>query len=308
MTMTIPGAGSLNRDVLSALARATGFAIACGLALLAVGLPVGLGFFLFARGVLGDSLREIGLHMEDSILLLHAAAMLLYLIAVLIFCWVVLRLFERGTRVRDLGLAWHAGNGRLLATASLASGVLVLAALGIARWSGALTLSGSAVAVEGWGDLWLDLVGNVFLLLGLVLAEEIAFRGYIRTTLARALSPRAAVLIAAVLYAVYRAALGPATLLGALNTLLAGLVLGALALASGTVWVPVVVRLVWVLIQGAIFSLPVNGEVMEGVFVTRLMPGPWSGGAAGVEASLLWLMALSAGLMLSWAVLRKRLV
>ena len=307
MTTFPPGTGSLHRDALGALVRATGFAIACGLAVLAVGLPVGLGFFLFARGILGDSLREIGLHMEDSILLLHAAAMLLYLIAVLIFCWVALRLFERGRRVRDLGLTWRAGNGRLLAAASLASGLLVLAVLGMAGWSGALTVSGSAAAAEGWGDLLLDLVGNMLLLLGLVLAEEIAFRGYIRTTLSRALGPRAAVLIAAVLYAVYRAALGPASLLGALNALLAGLILGALALSSGTLWVPVIARWVWVLIQAAIFSLPVSGEVMEGIFVTHLAPSVWLGGAAGVEASLLSFVALATGLVLTWATLRKRL-
>jgi len=307
MTTTPPGTGSLPRDALGALVRATGFAIACGLAVLAVGLPVGLGFFLFARGILGDDLREIGLHMEDSILFLHAAAMLLYLIAVLVFCWVALRLFERGARVRDLGLTWRAGNRRLLAAASLASGLLVLAALGIARWSGALTVEGTAVAAEGWGDLLLDLVGNMLLLLGLVLAEEIAFRGYIRTTLSRALSPRAAVLIAAVLYAVYRAALGAPSLLSLVNALLAGTILGALALSSGTLWVPVIARWVWVLIQGAIFSLPVSGEVMEGVFVTHLVPGPWLAGAAGVEAGLLWLVTLSAGLVFTWIMLRKRL-
>lgn len=307
MTTTTPATGSLNRDALGALTRATGFAIACGLAVLAVGLPVGLGYFLFARAILGDGLREIGLHMEDSILFLHAAAMLLYLIAVLIFSWVALRLFERGARVKDLGLTWRAGNGRLLAAASLVSGLLVLAALGSARWSSALAVSGSAVAAEGWGDLLLDLGGNLLLLLGLVLAEELAFRGYIRTTLSRALSPRAAVLIAAMLYAVYRTALGAPTLLGAVNALLAGLILGALALSSGTLWVPIAARLVWVFIQGAVFSLPVGGEVMEGVFVTHLAPGPWLGGAAGVEASLLWWVALSAGLGLTWATLRTRL-
>jgi membrane protease YdiL (CAAX protease family) len=289
------------------LARATGFALACGLALLAVGLPVGLGFFLFSRGVLGDDLREIGLHMEDSILFLHAAAMLLYLFAVLVFSGVALRLFERGARVRDLGLRWRAGGGRLLAWASLAGGLLLLAALGIAGWRGAFVVTGSAVAVEGWGDLWLDLGGNLLLLSGLVLAEEIAFRGYVRTTLARALSPRAAVLIAGMLYAVYRAALGPPTLLAALNALLTGLILGALALASGTLWVPIAARMVWVLIQGAIFSLPVSGEVMEGVFITRLTPSMWLGGAAGAEAGLLWFVALSIGAVLTWVTLRKRL-
>ncbi len=307
MTSTRPGTGSLDRGILSALARATGFALACGLAVLSVGLPVGLGFFLFERGILGEGLREIGLHMEDSILFLHAAAMLLYLIAVFIFSAVALRLFERGTRLRDVGLWWRTGGGRVLAWASVGGGLLLLAALGIASWRGVFAVTGSALAAEGWGDLLLDLGGNLLLLLGLVLAEEIAFRGYIRTTLARALNPRATVLIAAVLYAVYRTALGPPTVLGAVNALLAGLILGALALSSGTLWVPIAVRLVWVIIQGAIFSLPVSGEVMEGIFITHLAPSPWLGGSAGAEASLLWFVALGVGLILTWASLRKRM-
>ncbi len=307
MTPTPIGTGSLHGDILRALARATGFALACGLAVVAVGLPVGLGYFLFEGGILGKNLREIGLHMEDSILFLHAAAMLLYLMAVLIFSGVALRLFEQGTRVRDLGLRWRTGSGRLLAWATAAGGLLLLAALGLAGWRGAFTVTGSAVATEGWSDLVLDLGGNLLVLLGLVLAEEIAFRGYIRMTLARALSPRAAVLVAAVLYAVYRAALGPPTVLAAVNALLAGLILGALALASGTLWVPIAARMVWVFMQGAIFSLPVCGEVMEGIFTTHLAPSVWLGGSAGVEAGLLWLAVLTTGLVLTWVALRKRL-
>lgn len=295
--------GGANPDLgarLRAVGRAAWLVLAYAMTAVAIAIPVGVGFFLYHAVIQQRELREIPLHMEDTLLYLQAIAAGLGLAGA--FAWVgaFLRWIDRQGRFSDLRLTWHAGTGRRLAVGVLGGlllGVIVLAG-GIV--TGTLRLSGYHWQTEPGADTLIDLLGYFAILLATILGEELVFRGYVRWTLARAFKPGVAALGSSFAFAVMRAFSPHADVLSFLNSVLVGILLCLLVAWAGSLWASIAARLTWALLVGYAFSLPLASSPIEGLVNSLALPGLALGRRFGPEGGALLLVLLSATLLLLW--------
>jgi hypothetical protein len=281
-------------------------AIAFGFSAVAVGLPVGVGFFLLLRGVFGFNLQSVSLHLEDYLLLLHAVAAALTVLVAFAIVALAQRWLDRRGSLAEVGWVRPGESARLLASAAAVSGLLAGLVVAAEFASGRLVAQPAHWLSESWADIFWDLLGYAVILACTAVGEELIFRGYVRWTLTARFPPSAALVLSAVLFAIFRAFAPFASLPGVAGALLAGLILGGLAQLSGSLWVPISVHLAWVLVEGLVFSLPVAGTPVEGLIDLRVIGGLVSGGNFGPEAGLVGLAAMLAAAVLVWTAARRR--
>lgn len=289
-----------------ALARSALVVLAFGLSVVAISLPVGVGFFLILRGVLGFDLQSVSLHLEDSLLLLHAVAAALTLLAGFALVALAQRWLDRQGRLADLGLARPGKNSKWIVSAAVISAALAGLVVAAEFAAGRIVVQPSHWVAEGWGDVVLDLIGYAVVLACMAVGEELIFRGYLRWTLTARFSSPAALVLSAIFFAAFRAFAPFASLSSVVGALIAGLVLGGLALLTGSLWVPIAAHLGWVVVEGLVFSLPVAGMPVEGLIDLRATGGLISGGNFGPDAGLAGLVAFVAAALLVWSLARRR--
>ena len=90
----------------------------------------------------------------------------------------------------------------------------------------------------------------------------------------------------------------------------AGLLLGGAYMLTRSLWMPIGLHFAWNFVQGAVFGLPVSGHPASGLVRAELQgPAPLSGGAFGLEASVIALVIASiAGIWLIRRAVRRGLV
>jgi len=274
------------------------------LATLALALPVGLGYFAF-RALQGDELEEITLHLEDALLYLHTLLGLGQFLAALALTAIWMRWLDQRGRLAELGMRWP---GRSPLKAFLLGIGMAALAIGLAAAAGKLVVTGWAWQRESLVDVLLvDVGGFAPLLLFMVLADELIFRGYIRwaftdTARTRDIAPIAS----AVLYGLYRIVAwrllsdtgaqdsGTLAMVG-LGGVAAGLALAWAWRVAKSLWTPIGLHLGWAWVSGLVFSMPAGGKTVEGLLLVRTAGGLLTGGAAGPEAGLMgilvWLAA-----------------
>ncbi len=289
-----------------ALARSALVVLAFGFSAVAISLPVGVGFFLILRGVLGFDLQSVSLHLEDSLLMLHAVAAALTLLAAFALVALAQRWLDRRGSLADMGLVRPGKNSRWIAWAAISSAALAGLVVAAEYTAGRIVVQPAHWVAEGWGDVVLDLIGYAVVLACMAVGEELIFRGYLRWTLTGRYSPPAALVLSAVFFAAFRAFAPFASFPGVVGALLAGLILGGLALLSGSLWIPIAAHLGWVLVEGLVFSLPVAGTPVEGLIDLRATGALISGGNFGPEAGLAGLAAFVAAALLVWSLARRR--
>jgi membrane protease YdiL (CAAX protease family) len=285
---------------LRAAGRSASLSAVYWLTTVALALPIGIGFFVYHALVEQQGLREIPLHLEDTLLYLQAIAVGLGLAGAFVWVAVFLRWIDRQGGFTDLRLTWKADTGRRLGIGVLGALLLGGLVLAIAFASGQLRVAGYHWQTEAGADTWIDLVGYFLILLGTILGEELVFRGYVRWTLERAFHPGVSILGSALAFAVMRAFVAHATILSVLSSLLAGILLCLLVAWAGSLWASVAARLAWALLVGCVFSLPLAASRIEGLVRTIAMPGFALGHRFGPEGSALVLVLLSATLLLLW--------
>ena len=195
---------------------------------------------------------------------------------------IVVRIYERG-RLSDLGLAWTNTSLReFLLGAGFAAGaaiaiVIVPVATGFAKFE-------SAPSVE---HRWASIFFIAIVLLFGAAGEEMLFRGYAFQLLIRSLGSWATILPAAVLFGLAHMGNDNANLLGILNTILWGMLLGFAYVRTRALWLPIGLHYGWNL------ALPLLGANLSGftIGVTGYalhwsVGGLWSGGGYGPEGSL----------------------
>lgn len=289
-----------------ALARSALVVLAFGFSAVVVSLLVGVGFFLILRGVLGYDLQSVSLHLEDSLLMLHAIAAALTLLAAFAFVALAQHWLDRRGRLADVGLVPPGKNSGWIAWAAICSAALAGLVVAAEYASGQIAVQPAHWVTEGWGDVVLDLFGYAVVLASTVVGEELIFRGYVRWTLTFRFSTPAALVLSAVFFAAFRAFAPFASFPGVVGALLAGLILGGLALLSGSLWVPIAAHLGWVLVEGLVFSLPVAGTPVEGLIDLRATGTLIAGGNFGPESGLAGLAAFVAAALLVWSLARRR--
>lgn len=228
----------------------------------------------------------------------------LSLAAALAVFGLITRVVERST-FADAGLTRHGLGG------GTAAGFAVGAAL-IGATVGVMALFGwYQVAAAGW-------VGSAELLRGLALfllvavAEELVFRGLLFRIVEEGIGTWLALVVVALIFGAVHLANDNATLLGALGTGLAGVLLSAAFVLTRNLWLAIGIHWSWNLSVGTVFGLPVSGRDAGASFFAADVHGPslWTGGAFGLEAGAVSFLvtAAASALLLAMAVRRGKLV
>jgi membrane protease YdiL (CAAX protease family) len=292
---------------LPALVRAIALGVAFTATLTALAVPIGVAYLAYQRWIGGHSLQEASLHLEDALLLLQAVTAVLAMAGA--FVWV--RFFQsRIDRQGDLrGLGWTRipRGWASLGLGALGGALLAGVPVGLALAAGELTFGTSHWALEGGTDVIADALGSLVVIASLVVGEELVFRGYMPWTMRRGgWSEGLTTLLPALLFALYRSVLAPASLAVFLNALAAGALLGLLARLTGSLHVSIGARLGWALVVGVVLSLPVGGAPVEGILHSLPTPGLALDKAFGPEGSWLLLMLLLVGVALAQMITSTR--
>ncbi len=207
------------------------------------------------------------------------AAMLSALVACFVG-WGAYALYVRWVEKRPLvefgrhGALRELGAGLLLGASLFGLCVGVLALLGNYRITGTRELG------MLWVPVWIALASGTI--------EEILFRGVIFRLLEESLGTWIALTISAALFGLLHLGNPNATLLAAVAIAFeAGVMLAAAYVLTRRLWLAMGIHAAWNFTQSGIFSVPVSGFPIQGVFIGELRGPVWlSGGAFGVEASV----------------------
>ena len=127
--------------------------------------------------------------------------------------------------------------------------------------------------------------------------EEIAFRGYAMGTLRQTEKDWLMVLLPAMLFGIAHSTNANFSLMGCGNIILAGILLGLLALKSGQLWLGIGFHISWNFFQGCVFGFGVSGISTPSVAVTELTGSSLlNGGAFGPEGSIVATVVLLAAI------------
>jgi membrane protease YdiL (CAAX protease family) len=170
-------------------------------------------------------------------------------------------------------------------------------ALGVILGGGSAGLMLLAPLLAGTGHLvnrpqsdftWPTLVTYLFALLIAATGEEMIFRGYAFQLLIEKIGPFATVLPVGVIFGLAHASNPNATIIGVLNTVLWGILLGYAFLRSHDLWLPIGLHYGWNAVL-PLFGVNLSGLTID---VTRYsyrwdLTPLWSGGSYGPEGGLL---------------------
>ena len=118
--------------------------------------------------------------------------------------------------------------------------------------------------------------------------EEILFRGYILNNLLKTrMNKYLGLLVSAILFALFHAFNANLSLLGMINLVLAGLILGSTYIFTQNLWFPISLHLFWNFLQGPIFGYAVSGQNIDSITTIELTgDNLMNGGRFGFEGSL----------------------
>jgi membrane protease YdiL (CAAX protease family) len=216
--------------------------------------------------------------------------------------------------VASLGLGLQSRWRRQLVIGLALGAVFNTVVVAILAATGSIRLQSAGIAA---GDLARSGLLAALLMVGVAFLEELVFRGYVLQVLAegigdfvgylrRASSPetrRSSVLAGQVAASILLSApFGFAhynnpngTVVGAVATGAAGLVLCLAYFRTRSLWLPIGLHMAWNFVMGWLWSVRVSGQGLPDTPFTTESSGPewWSGGAFGPESSILTFLALA---------------
>lgn len=210
-------------------------------------------------------------------------------------CLAGYRFYVRRFEQRDAGESalQGAGPGLLRGLAiGAALGIVVAAVLAAA---GALVVTGSS----GWSAVLKPLSEQAMV----AVMEELLFRAILFRIVEARWGTRTSLLVNVLLFALAHLPNEHITALAVLNTGIAGLALCAAWMLTRSLWLPVGMHFAWNYLYDGVLGIPVSGHAARGWLQVQMAGPEWlSGGAYGVEGSLVTLIAWSAAaaLMLRW--------
>lgn len=229
---------------------------------------------------------------------------------VLLWLWFWVRVKERRS-FASLGFGGGAvrpgSNGPLTALAGFGIGVgMISACLAVPVLAGQATLAWAAPDARVVGLLCLLLVG--FLVQGS--AEEVLTRGYLTQAVVRRWGLVAAIVVQAVFFTLLHGVNAGIGIVPIVNLLLFSCFASLLSLANGSLWGVCGLHAAWNFAQGHLFGVAVSGMRVE-ESVLRFQAGEGSsdlltGGAFGMEGSLVTTAAYLIGTAIAWRVWRAR--
>jgi len=206
----------------------------------------------------------------------------------------VLRVEKRA--VSELGRT-HAG--RELGRGLLVGGLLLVATVGTVAVLG-------RYGVNGRND-WTALLAPLAPLILVVVLEELLFRGVLFRIVEQSLGSYIALSLSAVLFGLAHLSNAAVTVLAVGNTAMAGVLFAAAFMATRRLWLPMGIHFAWNFLLDAVFSVPVSGHPSSGLLRSTLAGPDWlTGGAYGVEASVVAFAVISAASLYFVALARRR--
>ncbi len=216
------------------------------------------------------------------------------LVATVTAVWLSQRI-ARGKSILDLGLRLYR-ELPLDALLGLFLGPLLFAV--IFQLEQAL---GYLVGNRGPTFSWGDLVQYFVIFVCVAVSEELVVRGYFLQVLNEVWGGPVAVIVTSVFWGFAHLLNPRATLLGALNIVVAGVIFAYAYSLTGKLWLPIIFHFSWNFAEGAIFGFPVSGYPVSGTVFEPLVNGPqeMTGGLFGPEGGVLSLFAI----LIGWLVL-----
>lgn len=147
------------------------------------------------------------------------------------------------------------------------------------------------------------------LALGVMVAitEESVTRGYLLNNLMQSAHKYLALLLVSVLFAAFHAFNPNVSIVGAINIVLAGLLLGIYYVHRRNLWFPIGLHFAWNLFQGGVFGSAVSGLKFQSIInFDPVGPVLLTGGDFGFEASLVTTVAMSVGIIVIHLKYRER--
>jgi membrane protease YdiL (CAAX protease family) len=264
------------------------------LTFVAISLAIAFALRLATHGKLAFPPGEITPRIE---LLLEGTQAALVLAATAILAWIERKsVFAYG--LRDRRAAVHYLCGVLGGTAMLSLLVAALHAGGYLAMDG-LALHGP-VTILSYALAWLA----GFSLTGV--AEEALYRGYLQTTLGRAIGFWPAAVTLSAIFAAGHIQNTGETLAGVAQVFIAGLVFCLFLRASGSLWLGIGVHASWNWAQAFLWGTPESGLLMQGhLFAMHAVGDPrLSGGSVGPEGSWLASPLMAVGALAVIALMR----
>jgi membrane protease YdiL (CAAX protease family) len=239
------------------------------------------------------------------------------LVLALASLWITARLLERRP-LADSGLRFDGPSRREIGIGLLLGALLMAGIFATEVALGWVEVKGLFRSGDPGAPFALAFLTPLLVFVCVGIYEEAVFRGFLTRTLAEGLScrwvpPRTALVVAAVLSAAlfgFGHRNNPnATLVSTLNIAVAGIFLALPYLLTARLALPIGLHIAWNLFQGSIFGFPVSGlTTIQTTLVAIDQHGPpaWTGGSFGPEAGLLGLLAMGAGSVAVFLLLRDR--
>lgn len=207
--------------------------------------------------------------------------------------WVDRRSFESlGFSLKSAGM--HAGAGFFMGVLLVCTGACILFFSKNLQWTG--------VHFNG-NDLFIS-----FGLMAIVaFYEELLLRGYILNNLMESVSKWPALIISALVFTLLHATNPDFSLVGALNILLAGLLLGLNYIYTKNLWFSILLHFSWNFFQGPVLGFEVSGVHLESLLQHEIQGSELiTGGKFGFEGSLIATILLTvAAAAMAWVYQKK---
>jgi membrane protease YdiL (CAAX protease family) len=214
-------------------------------------------------------------------------------------CVSAYRIYVRRVEKRAVSELASSHAWKELGTGLLVGGLLLVATVGTVAALGRYGVSGR--------NEWTALLTPLAPLILAVVLEEILFRGVLFRIVEQSLGSWIALSMSAVLFALAHLSNAGVTVLAIGNTAMAGVLFAAAFMATRRLWLPMGIHFSWNFLLDAVFSVPVSGHPSSGLLRSALAGPDWlSGGAYGVEASVVALAVISVASVYFVALARRR--
>ncbi|MBA2760467.1 MAG: CPBP family intramembrane metalloprotease [Segetibacter sp.] len=198
---------------------------------------------------------------------------------IFIITYLIRRFVDRRS-FKSLGFTWQgfsdeASLGFFSATALLGAGSLILVGVGYLTFL-SFTVNPAAILIE------------LLIMIIVAFVEEVLFRGYLLNNLMQSMNRWIALIISAVLFALFHGSNPDINVIAIVNIFLAGLFLGLNYIYTKNLWFGIFFHFAWNFFQGPVLGFEVSGLKLQTLF-QQLLTGPelWTGGEFGFEGSLL---------------------
>ncbi len=215
----------------------------------------------------------------------------------------VLVLFFRKTFDRQsiisLGFAWK-GFAKERA-AGFVTGILLISVMATVLW---------LMNLLQWFTVDIDWQGMLLvfaILIIIAIGEELVFRGYILTNLMQSMPKEAALILSAVLFAVFHSLNPDFNLIAFFNIFLAGILLGINYIYTKNLWFAIFFHFSWNFFQGPVLGFQVSGIELPTLLQQNIKGSILvTGGPFGLEASWLATFAMGITVIILYFIFQKK--